>query len=130
MPGSPSILYYSNTNAVAKLTSLVNSSFINEVHGSFQRNLSVQNAAAPPGATNESLGITPMTPGVHPPPGIILIARGYNLMGIFGPSCSPTNQIQVADQISWIHGSIPSGQVSNLKTCGSRSHGRVCADFC
>jgi hypothetical protein len=45
LPGSPSILYYSNTNAVAKLTSLVNSSFINEVHGSFQRNLSVQNAS-------------------------------------------------------------------------------------
>ena len=104
LPGSPSILYYSNTNAVLKLTSLVTNSFINEVHGSFQRNLSVQNAAAPPGATNESLGITPMTPGVHPPPGIILIAGGYNLMGIFGPAFSPTNQVQVADQISWNHG--------------------------
>lgn len=92
LPGSPSILYYSNTNAVAKLTSLVTSSFINEVHSSFQRNLSVQNAAAPPGATNESLGITPMTPGVHPPPGIILISGGYNLMGIFGPSFSPTTR--------------------------------------
>ena len=104
LPGSPSILYYSNTNAVLKLTSLVSNSFINEFHASFQRNLSVQNAAAPPGATNESLGITPMTPGVHPPPGIILIAGGYNLMGIFGPAFSPTNQIQVADQISWTHG--------------------------
>jgi hypothetical protein len=104
LPGSPSILYYSNTNAVLKLTSLVTNSFINEIHGSFQRNLSVQNAAAPPGATNESLGITPMTPGVHPPPGIILIAGGYNLMGIFGPAFSPTNQAQVADQVSWTHG--------------------------
>ena len=104
LPGSPSILYYSNTNAVAKLTSLVTSSLINEVHGSFQRNLSVQNAAAPPGATNAALGITPMSPGVVPPPGIILIAGGYNLMGIFGPSFSPTNQLQVADQVSWIHG--------------------------
>jgi Carboxypeptidase regulatory-like domain/TonB-dependent Receptor Plug Domain len=104
LPGSPSILYYSNTNAAAKLTSLVTNSFINEVRASFQRNLSVQNAAAPPGATNESLGITPMTPGVHPPPGIILISGGYNLMGIFGPAFSPTNQIQVADQVSWIHG--------------------------
>lgn len=104
LPGSPSILYYSNTNAVLKLTSLVTNSFINEVHGSFQRNLSVQNAAAPPGATNASLGITPMSPGVVPPPGIILIAGGYNLMGIFGPSFSPTNQAQVADQISWNHG--------------------------
>jgi len=104
LPGSPSILYYSNTNAVLKLTSLLTNNVINEVHGSFQRNLSVQNAAAPPGATNESLGITPMTPGVHPPPGIILIAGGYNLMGIFGPSFSPTNQAQVADQISWTHG--------------------------
>jgi hypothetical protein len=103
LPGSPSILYYSNTNAVLKLTSLVTNSFINEVHGSMQRNLSVQNAAAPPGATNENLGITPMTPGVHPPPGIILIAGGYNLMGTFGPAYSPTNQIQVADQISWTH---------------------------
>jgi len=104
LPGSPSLLYYSNTNAVAKLTSLITNSFINEVRGSFQRNLSVQNAPAPPGATNESLGITPMTPGVHPPPGIIMISGGYTLMGIFGPSFSPTNQIQIADQISWSHG--------------------------
>jgi hypothetical protein len=104
LPGSPSILYYSNTNAVLKLTSLITNSFINEVHGSFQRNLSVQNAAAPPGATNSALGITPMSPGVIPPPGIILIAGGYNLMGIFGPAFSPTNQIQVADQVSWTHG--------------------------
>jgi hypothetical protein len=101
LPGSPSILYYSNTNAVVKMTSLLTNSLINEVRGSMQRNLSIQNAAAPPGATNATLGITPMTPGVEPPPGIILIAGGYNLMGIFGPSFSPTNQIQVADQISW-----------------------------
>jgi len=104
LPGAPSILYYSNTNAVIKLTSLITNTFINEAHASFQRNLSVQNAAAPPGATNEALGITPMSPGVIPPPGIVLIAGGYNLMGIFGPSFSPTNQIQVADQISWTHG--------------------------
>jgi hypothetical protein len=101
LPGSPSDLYYSNTNAVLKMTSLLTNSFINEVRGSMQRNLSVQNAAAPPGATNTSLGITPMTPGVEPPPGIILIAGGYNLMGIFGPAFSPTNQIQVADQFSY-----------------------------
>ncbi|MBV8845486.1 MAG: carboxypeptidase regulatory-like domain-containing protein, partial [Bryobacterales bacterium] len=103
LPGSPSLLYYSNTNAVLKLTSLITNSFINEVRSSMQRNLSVQNAAAPPGATNASLGITPMSPGVVPPPGIIMIAGGYNLMGIFGPSFSPTNQVQIADQISWTH---------------------------
>ena len=104
LPGAPSLLGFSNTDAVLKLTSLVTNTFVNEARISYQRNLSTGNAAAPTGATNASLGITPMTPGVIPPPGIISIAGGYTMLGVFGPTYSVTNQLEASDQISWSHG--------------------------
>src|SRR3984885_12081989 len=104
LPGAPSLLGFSNTDAVLKLTTLVTNSIVNEARISFQRNLSTSNAAAPPGATNEALGITPMTPGVTKPPGIISIAGGYTMLGVFGPTFSVTNQLEASDQISWSHG--------------------------
>ena len=45
-----------------------------------------------------------MTPGVIPPPGIISIAGGYTMLGVFGPTFSVTNQLEASDQISWSHG--------------------------
>ena len=104
LPGAPSLLGFSNTDAVLKLTSLVTNTFVNEARISYQRNLSTGNAAAPQGATNEALGITPMTPGVIPPPGIISIAGGFTMLGVFGPTYSVTNQLEGSDQISWSHG--------------------------
>ena len=53
LPGAPSLLAFSNTDAVLKLTSLVTNTFVNEARISYQRNLSTSNAAAPPGATTQ-----------------------------------------------------------------------------
>ncbi|HEX5228514.1 MAG TPA: carboxypeptidase-like regulatory domain-containing protein [Bryobacteraceae bacterium] len=104
LPGAPNILGFSNTDAVLKLTTLVSNTLVNEARISYQRNLSTGNAPHPPSATNEALGITPMTPGVIPPPGIISIAGGYTLLGVFGPTFSVTNQTEFSDQVSWTHG--------------------------
>jgi hypothetical protein len=104
LPGAPSLLGFANTDAVLKLTTLVTNTVVNEARVSFQRNLSTGNAATPQGATNAGLGITPMTPGVIPPPGIISIAGGYTMLGVFGPTYSVTNQLEGSDQISWSRG--------------------------
>ncbi len=104
LPGAPSLLGFSNHDAVLKLTSLITNTFVNEARVSYQRNLSTGNAAAPPNTTNDSLGITPMTPGVTKPPGIISIAGGFTMLGVFGPTYSVTNQTEFSDQISWSHG--------------------------
>jgi hypothetical protein len=104
LPGAPSLLGFSNTDAVLKLTSLLTNTLVNEARISFQRNLSTSNAAAPPGSDNATLGITPMTPGVTKPPGIISIAGGFTMLGVFGPTFSVTNQLEASDQISWSHG--------------------------
>ena len=104
LPGAPSLLGFSNTDAVLKLTTLVTNTLVNEARVSYQRNLSTGNAAAPPGSDNATLGITPMTPGVTKPPGIISIAGGEVMLGIFGPTYSVTNQTEFSDQVSWSHG--------------------------
>ncbi|MBV9746737.1 MAG: hypothetical protein JO099_23500, partial [Acidobacteriia bacterium] len=104
LPGAPNLLGFSNTDAVLKMTSLISNTFINEARISFQRNLSTGNAPTAPGATNAGLGITPMTPGVIQPPGIIIAAGGYTMLGVFGPTFSVTNQTEFGDQISWSHG--------------------------
>lgn len=86
------------------MPSVLTNTFINEARIAFQRNLSPGNAPTPPGATNTGLSITPMTPGVIQPPGIIIASGGYTMLGVFGPTYSVTNQTEVADQISWSHG--------------------------
>jgi hypothetical protein len=45
LPGAPSLLGFSNTDAVLKLTSILTNTLINEARVSYQRNLSVSNAA-------------------------------------------------------------------------------------
>ena len=115
IPGTPTNQYYSNTNAVLKLTTIVSSNFVNEVRGSFQRNVAIASDQMPPGATNEQLGITGLVsdaakggvntgPGQQEPPFIVLGANNFNMFGCLNPSYSPTSQIQIADQISWTHG--------------------------
>ena len=115
VPGTPTTQLYSNTSAVLKLTTLVNNNFVNEVRGSFQRNLSQASDTMPPGATDQNLGITPLIPanvagGINTapnqtePPNTVLIINGFNLFGGLNPVFSPTNQKQVSDQISWTHG--------------------------
>jgi hypothetical protein len=115
LPGTPTNQYYSNTNAVLKLTTIVSNAFVNEVRGSFQRNVAIANDTMPPGATNEQLGITGLVsdaakggvntaPGKQEPPFIVMAIPAFNMFGGLNPSYSPTSQMQIADQISWTHG--------------------------
>src|SRR6266566_1027609 len=103
LPGAPTKILFSNTYSVLKATSVLTNSLVNEARISYQRNLSTQNAPAPPNSDNSILGITPMTPGVTKPPSFNIIAGGYSILGGGGPTYSVTNQYQIADQISWSH---------------------------
>ena len=115
LPGAPTHQYYSNDDAVLKLTTLATNSFINEARVSFQRNMAAATDSLPPGATSQNLGTTPMipslvagginiAPGQTEPPFMVMILNGFNMFGGLNPSFSPTNQVQAADQISWTHG--------------------------
>jgi hypothetical protein len=115
VPGTPTNQLYSNTAAVLKLTSIVSQTFINELRGSYQRNLSQASDVMPPGATDQNLGITPLIPALaaggiatgpnaSEPPNTVFILNGFNIFGGLNPVFSPTNQRQVADQISWNRG--------------------------
>jgi hypothetical protein len=104
LPGAPTKIRFGNTYVVLKATSVLSNSVVNEARVSYQRNLSTQNAPAPPNSDNSILGITPMSPGVTKPPSFNIIAGGYSILGGGGPTYSVTNQYQVADQISWSHG--------------------------
>jgi Carboxypeptidase regulatory-like domain len=104
LPGAPLKILFANTYAVLKATSILTNSLVNEARVSYQRNLSTQNAPAPPNSDNSILGITPMSPGVTKPPQITFISGGYSILGGGGPTLSVTNQYQVADQISWSRG--------------------------
>ena len=53
LPGTPTNQFYSNTNAVLKLTTIVSNSLVNEIRGSFQRNVAIASDTMPPAATNE-----------------------------------------------------------------------------
>jgi hypothetical protein len=115
LPGTPTNQFYSNTDSVVKLTTLVTNTFVNEIRGSFQRNTAIATDTMPPGATNEKLGITGLVsdaakggvntgPGAQEPPFIVMATDGFNLFGGLNPSYSPTTQMQFSDQISWVHG--------------------------
>ncbi|HZR20679.1 MAG TPA: carboxypeptidase-like regulatory domain-containing protein [Verrucomicrobiae bacterium] len=101
LPGAPGKSFYSTTNAVIKLTTLVTPALVNELRGSFQRNNAVGTDITP--ATPQSLGQTPMIPTVTEMTPIINFG-GPQTGGTLAPSFSPTTQMQVADQISWAHG--------------------------
>ena len=115
LPGTPTNQFYGNIDSVVKLTTLVSNSFVNEIRASFQRNTAIATDTMPPGATNEKLGITGLVSdaakggintgaGQQEPPFIVMATDGFNLFGGLNPSYSPTTQMQVSDQISWVRG--------------------------
>jgi hypothetical protein len=104
LPGSPENIVFGNQDAVLKLTSLVTSNFVNEARASFQRNTDNSTVTMPVGGTNSALGITPGTAGFEEPPTVIDVVDGFSLFGGLLPNFGPTNQLQLADQISWQHG--------------------------
>jgi len=101
IPGTPSSSYYANTDSSVKLTTLVTNTFINEVHGSLERNIANGSDTAP--YTNQAVGITGIVPQETLPPATIIVGA-YNIGGTLAPYVGPANQIQWGDQISWSHG--------------------------
>lgn len=102
LPGTPASYLYANTNAVLKLTSVVTNNLVNEVRGSFQRNITSNKDGDPFTATQ--VGMTPINPAINifQP---ITIAGMFNMGGGIGDDVfTPTNQFQESDMISWTHG--------------------------
>lgn len=100
-PGAPAKSQYTNIDAVLKLTTVVTPTLVNELRGSFQRNLSATTDTTP--ATPQALGQTPIIPQETEMTPFIIVGTG-TIGGTLAPSFSPTNQMQIADQISWSHG--------------------------
>src|SRR5579862_1646207 len=118
LPGTPEKTPWGNQAAVAKLTSIVTNNFVNEARISYQRNNGGATVAVPPdGCPNQGkltglqgcgspsqLGLQPVVPGFYEPPNVIDIIDNFTLFGGLLPFEGPTNQVQLADQISWSHG--------------------------
>jgi len=118
LPGTPVFTPWGNQAAVAKVTSLLTTNFVNEVRVSYQRNNGGADVSVPPGGcpnagklsglqgcgSPDQLGLQPLVPGFYEPPTIIDVIDGFTLFGGLLPFKGPTNQIQAADSISWSHG--------------------------
>ena len=52
----------------------------------------------------QSLGIKPLVNQYTTPPPLSFIFNNFGIFGTLDPQFSPTNQFQIADQISWSHG--------------------------
>ncbi len=102
LPGTPASGLYVNTNSVAKLTSILTSTFLNEFRVSFQRNLAAFTDGVP--YTMQQIGSTPLNSAI-PVMSPITISGLFNMGGGIGDDVfDPTNQYQIADTISWTHG--------------------------
>jgi hypothetical protein len=102
LPGTPVTNYYANTNAVIKLTTLLTNSLINEARISGQRNNAIGTDTTP--GSPQGVGQTPIVPTEHELPPTIISGGVFSMFGTLAPDISPTNQMQLADQISWSHG--------------------------
>ncbi len=101
LPGWKNSPLYENTVASVKLTSVLTPTFINELRGSFHRNISKATDTLP--YTPQQIGLKPMIPQQTLPP-VMVIIGAFSIGGTLGPWNSPDNQMQVADQISWSKG--------------------------
>lgn len=118
LPGTPEGILFGNHNAVAKLTTLVTSNFVNEARVSFQQNVNAATVAVPPGGcpmegkltapygcgSPQQLGMQPLVNNFFEPPTMLNVGTNYGMFGGLLPDKGPTNQLQAADQISWSHG--------------------------
>ncbi len=101
LAGTPISNYYANTNAVLKLTTIVTNNLVNEARVSGQRNNAIGSDTTP--GTPQGVGQTPIVPTMNELP-VTIVAGAFNMFGTLAPSVSPTNQMQIADQLSWSHG--------------------------
>jgi len=101
LPGTPINLKYVNDNAVLKLTTLVSSNLVNELHAAGQYNSAIGHDSTV--ATPQSIGQGTIVPTMTELP-VTVIFNGPGLNGSLYPDVSPTDQIEYGDQISWAHG--------------------------
>ena len=118
LPGTPEDVLFGNHAAVAKLTTLVTNSFVNEARVSFQQNVNAAAVTVPPGGCPDAdklpkpygcgspneLGMQSEVPNFYEPPTFLNVGTGFGMMGGLLPDKGPTNQLQAAEQISWTHG--------------------------
>jgi len=118
LPGTPEYTPWGNQTAIARLTTTVSNTFINEARVSYQRANASATVAVPSGGcpaagsltglvgcgSPSQLGMQPLVPGFYEPPTIIDIFDNLTMFGGLLPFNGPTNSLQAADQISWLHG--------------------------
>lgn len=104
LPGEPQTNFYSNHNAVVRLSSILSNSFTNQATIAFQRNLGMNSDTPAASAAPAALGMTPAFAGEKYPPGIWTLVDGVHLFDAFSPSHEITNQFHYSDQIAWTHG--------------------------
>jgi hypothetical protein len=100
LPGSPKTDFYSNHNAVAKLTSFISNAFTNEMHFSIQRNWGDITDETLKGSSPAELGIHHVVPDQDRPPEMV-ISNAFNLFNDFRPAQSLAQHYQYGDQIAW-----------------------------
>jgi outer membrane receptor protein involved in Fe transport len=101
LPGNPQTDYYSNHNAVAKLTSFISNAFTNEARFSLQRNWGDITDDPLKGSSPKELGINHVVPDQNRPPEF-LILNGPTLFNDFRPAQSLAQHYQLGDQIAWV----------------------------
>ena len=101
VPGTPVTSKYDNINSVARLTTLLTTSLVNELHVAGQRNGQHQSDTTV--LTPQAIGQATIVPTITELP-VTVIFNGPGLNGTLAPSNSPTDQMEYGDQISWSHG--------------------------
>ncbi len=101
LPGNPKRNFYSNHNAVLKLSSFLSNAFTNEFRGSYQRNWGELTDDPVPGSSPQELGMKPMVPDMDLPPQLVTF-NGPSLFNSFNPANSLAGHFQLADQIAWV----------------------------
>ena len=101
VPGTPVTSKYDNIYPNARLTTLLTSSLVNELHVAGQRNGQHQSDTTV--TTPQAIGQATIVPSITELP-VTVIFNGPGLNGTLAPSNSPTDQMQYGDQISWSHG--------------------------
>ncbi len=113
LPGTPSTATKTDQNAVAKLTSVLSNSVVNDFHVAYQRNVTASTVSDAFG--NSTFGIqdfvSPFAPGGLTNALSNITVNGGSNTGLFstGPFAAygrviRTNQFTIGDQISWTHG--------------------------
>src|SRR2546425_11611676 len=110
VPGNPIITIKWNHSSLLRLTSILSTNFVNEVHVAYQR-YPIKNDILTP-FRNSQVGITDLRPGIDYLSGITIgsssgagISGGMSMGGQYQYGGTViTNQYQVGDQGSWTHG--------------------------